>query len=348
MRRRTFYRQLLAGAAAALSVPAWAAHTPVAHKRGLIKPPALKKGDTVGLITPASAATDEAIQRAFTNLETMGFVVKPGEHLRKNNGFLAGTDDERLADLHAMFADTQVKAVWCARGGYGCTRLLPRVDFKLIRRNPKILIGYSDVTALLNAIHTQTGLVTFHGPVAVSEWPGYSRDRLTETLVEGRNPTLLLPASDNLLKPDSAYKMKVISLGRVGGALVGGNLTLLQSLVGTPYAPNLKGKILFIEDVGEKPYRIDRMLTHLKQVWPLHDLAGIALGIFEDCQPEPDDKSFGLLETLTEQLSGLNVPVLYGLSFGHITDQFTLPLGIQASIDTNSGILSLLESGVSH
>lgn len=348
MRRRTFSQRLLAGAAA-LAAPALAgAANTSAQARKRIKPPALKKGDTVGLIAPASSLTDEGIQRAYTNLESMGLVVKPGRYLAEVNGFLAGTDEQRLADLHDMAADPQVKAIWCARGGYGITRLLPSIDYRLFRRNPKIIIGYSDVTALLNAVHTQTGIATFHGPVAAAEWPAYTRDRLAEVIIEGRNPTLLLPAPGNLLYPDSHYKMQVIRSGRVSGRLVGGNLTLLQALVGTPYAPDVRGKILFIEDVGEKPYRIDRMLTHLRQVWPIHQAAGIALGIFADCQPGPDDRSATLLETLTERLADLGPPVLYGLSFGHIAEQFTLPMGVEASLDTESGILGLLESGVSH
>ena len=289
------------------------------------EPPArLSKGDTVGLISPASYIDDDALQRAYEHIEGLGLNVKPGRYLRAERGFLAGTDDQRLGDLHAMFGDSKVSAVWCARGGYGSARLLPRLNFNLIRRNPKILIGYSDITALLNAITRETGMVTYHGPVGSSDFTEYTERYLRAAILEGEEWQAIVPPEDGV---GDRY---IIRPGNASGQLWGGNLSLLAAVAGTDYAPPVEGNLLFIEEIGEKPYRIDRMLTQLRQAWKLERAAGIVLGQFNDCEPDKGDRSLSLRETLTGQLADLGVPVAYGMPIGHIKDMCTLPVGARA------------------
>lgn len=279
-------------------------------------------------------------------MNDLGFKVKLGKYATAINGFLAGTDAQRVEDIHWAFSDKEIDAIWCVRGGYGLSRILPQIDYRLIKRNPKVFIGYSDITALHLAIHQNTGLVTFHGPVASSTYSDYPKKHIVNTLMELVVPARIEISSDNAAKNTLLYKTEVITNGTARGRLIGGNLSLLSALAGTPYGLRIiKGKILFAEDVGEKPYRIDRMLTQLRQSVNLRDLAGIALGIFEGCEA-PDDKSQTVIDVVKDQLGGLGIPVIYGLSFGHIRDQFTLPIGVKAELDVQSASLTLLESGV--
>jgi len=303
-------------------------------------PPRLKPGDTVGLITPGSYISDDGVDKAVKNLESLGLKVKKGKNLRAENGFTAGTDAERLADLHAMFADPEVNAIWCARGGYGCGRLLPQIDYKLIRRNPKILIGYSDITALAIAVAKETGLVTYHGPVGSSDFTEYTLGYLRGAVMEGeRYSPIIRP---EVTAEGSVYEAYTITPGRATGSLWGGNLSLLAASAGTAYEPPIKGSLLFIEDIGEDPYRIDRMLTQLRQAWDLQRCAGIALGVFKGCEADADDRSLTLRETLTGRFSDLGIPVAYGFPFGHIRDMCTLPMGVRAEMDTEGMRLRVL------
>lgn len=312
----------------------------------IVKPQRLSKGDTVAVVAPSSGVSPENFEKALQNLADLGLKTKIGKSARATNGFLAGTDKERLADLHEAFADTEVKAIWCARGGYGATRFLPELDFNLIRKNPKILVGYSDITALHLAIHQATNLVTFHGPVASSNFSDYAKTHVVNALMNLSAPYKVELSPDNVAKESNLFKTETITGGKCRGRLIGGNLSLLTAMAGTPFAlQNLKGKLLFIEDVGEQPYRIDRMLTQLKQSVNLRQLAGIALGVFEDYNPK-DSSSQSVIQVLKERLGDLGIPVIYGLSFGHIRDQFTLPIGIEAELDTGNATLTFLESGV--
>ena len=274
------------------------------------------------------------------------FRFKLSKNIRAKRGFNAGTDKERLDDLHAMFADTGVQAVWCARGGYGCSRLLPNIDYKLIQSNPKVLIGYSDVTALLQAIYKKTGLICFHGPVGASELTDYTKEQVTAVLIEGKSDYTIQLASENQSHEDPLYHSRVIREGTGRGILVGGNLSLLAAMAGTDFEIDLKGKLLFIEDIGEKPYRVDRMLTQLRQAQDLQKLSGIALGVFADCEAKKDDLSLSLAETLEDRLKDLGIPVIYGISFGHISNQCTLPVGIEAELNTSNQTITLLENAV--
>ncbi|MCL4123404.1 UNVERIFIED_CONTAM: hypothetical protein GTU68_006732 [Idotea baltica] len=303
-----------------------------------VKPKRLKEGDTIGLIAPGSSLSEAALEKCISNLEGVGFKVKTGKHWKNQYGYLAGTDKERLYDIHSMFADDTVDGIWCARGGYGCTRLLPYLDYNLIKRNPKILIGYSDITALLNAIYQQTGLVTFHGPVGSSEFNDYSLDGWKEVLMN--------PESSLDIEHSSTAEIVEIFSGKAQGTLVGGNLTLLAAMCGTPYQVDMKDKLVFIEDVGEKPYKIDRMLTQLLQASSLDQASGIILGTFNDCEPDEDDRSLSLIQCFEDRLGSMNIPISSGFSFGHISEQFTLPIGVEALFDASKGKLRFVESGV--
>ncbi len=326
-----------ATAASALSFTA-------APKKRLIKPRRLRKGQTIGLITPGSFLADEGLQKAVTNLENLGFQVKMGKNIRAEMGYVAGTDPQRLADLHDMVQDSQVDAIWCARGGYGCSRLLPYIQYDLFKKYPKALIGYSDITALHVAIHQATGLVTFHGPVGASDFTEYTALQLQKVLMEpeaGPSPVLRAPGEDS--GPFAPYTIRP---GVASGPLMGGNLSLLSALAGTDFQAKVKGKLLFVEEVGEKPYRVDRMLVQLLQSCDVRQAAGIMLGVFADCEAAEGDRSLSLSDTLKGQLAGLGIPVAYGISFGHVKDQCTLPLGIPAQFDAGSLQFRLLEPAV--
>ena len=277
----------------------------------------------------------------------LGLKVKSGKFAKSVNGFIAGTDKERLEDLHWAFEDKEIRAVWCLRGGYGATRYLPDIDYNLVRKNPKILIGYSDITALHTAIHQNTGLVTFHGSVATSTFSDYAKNHVVNTLMNPSAPYKVELSPVNVAKEAPEFKTRVIVKGKGRGKLIGGNLSLLTAMAGTPFAlKNTKGKLLFIEDVGERPYRLDRMFVQLKQSVDLRELAGIALGVFTECDP-PDNISQTVFDVVQDHLSNLGIPVIYGLSFGHIRDQFTLPVGIEVELDTGNATMTFLESGVS-
>jgi len=342
MQRRKFVQQ-----AALLTVMAGACGTTTTTTPSKIfRPNRLRRGDLIGLATPGSYIPDRDLEKAVKNVESLGFRVKLSKNIRAKRGYNAGTDAQRLEDLHALFADKEVAGIWCARGGYGCTRILPSLDYALIRRNPKAIIGYSDVTALLLAIFRETGLITFHGPVAASELTDYSRAQFIATLMEQRQE-VAIHIPEVLSRQDKpGYKAQTIGGGTASGVLTGGNLSLLAAMAGTPHAPDFSGRIVFMEDVEERPYRIDRMLTQLRQACNLEKAAGIVLGVFVDCRPEADVPSLSLMECLEDQLAGLGIPVVYGMPIGHISNQCVLPLGIEARLNADEKTLTLLESGV--
>ncbi|MEP2023421.1 MAG: LD-carboxypeptidase [Reichenbachiella sp.] len=348
MDRRSFVKKsAVASAASLLTINMANAQT--SEGLQLIKPKAIKKGDTIGLITPASAVTRQAFEKAVENLEAMGFVVKYTDNMSVRKGFLAGTDQQRLDDLHQMFGDSNIDGIVCARGGYGSGRLLPNINYDLIKANPKVLIGYSDITALLYGIHQKTGLVCFHGPVGASEYSEFTEKGFEQVLMKGKAAKFERP-KDWKENQDPAFQSLSIVEGVAEGALVGGNLSLMCSLMGTPYDIDFTDKIVFIEDVGESPYRVDRMLTQLLNSGKLAQAKGIAMGVFNGCETKPDDPDFALSTSLEnvlkDRLGDLNVPVLYGLPIGHIDDNATLPFGIQTELDVEKGSLSLLEAGV--
>lgn len=318
----------------------------------IIKPKKLKAGDAVGLIAPGSYISEQELLTSITNLESLGFKVKYSKYILEQNGYLSGNDEQRVYDLHEMFTDKNIKGIFCARGGYGCMRILNLLDYDLIKNNPKSIIGFSDITALLYAIYQKTGLICFHGPVGISSMNDYTLNYFKKTIMEKRNSLLLKNAREENEETDPTYNKYVITSGVAEGILVGGNLSIVAALVGTPYFVGLENKILFLEEIGEEPYRIDRMLTQLILSGEMQKVKGVALGVFRKCESKEIDpsfeKSFSLSQVLFDRLQNLGVPVMYGMSFGHIRNKMTLPFGIRAKLDTKNQTLTLLENCVTN
>lgn len=315
----------------------------------VLKPPRLHYRDVIGIAAPASPPPDpKAIDRSVAALESLGFRTRLAPNVRKRWGFLAGTDQERASDLMTLFADKEVDAIFCVRGGYGAGRLLPLLDYKLIRANPKILVGYSDITALHCALLRKAGLVSFHGPMLNSDLikPG-----LPEYTLQGLLRTLMRPAAPGSIC--QGYRQKTISVLQTGfasGRLVGGNISLLCAALGTPFEPPFKRKILFFEEVDEPPYRLDRMLTQLLAGGRLRSVAGIAVGRNRNCHDPKAGRGNEYRQTLEdvlrERLLPLGVPLVIGLPFGHVRHNATLPVGARASLNTETGDLVILEPAV--
>lgn len=314
-----------------------------------IKPQRLVPGDTIGVIAPASAPADPSnIDRALSRLEDLGFKPKPARNLRKRWGFLAGSDRDRAADLMSMFADPKVKAIFCLRGGYGTARLLPLLDYELIRTHPKILIGYSDITSLHCALLTKANLVSFHGPMLNSD---LIKTRLPDFTLQSLLRTLSRPEpAGSLCRNYPGRPTQVLRGGRVAGRLIGGNISILCATLGTPYQPCFRNCILFFEDLDEVPYRFDRMLTHLLNAGVLQQAAGVAIGVNVRCE-DPKAGTFkeyrqSLCDVLKERLRPLKVPVVLGLPFGHTPCNATLPVGVRAMLDAFKGDLVIQEAAV--
>ena len=291
-----------------------------------IKPPRLERGDGIGIIAPAGPVNHSEVQPSLNLLESIGYRIVPAPHLYQREGYLAGGDDSRLEDLHAMFQNEDVKAIFCARGGYGTLRLLDKINYGLISRNPKMIVGYSDITALLLAIYKKTGLVTFHGPV-VSE------------LKKNENQNLSLLLDLLLNKASLTFKLiggEALIPGKTEGILLGGNLSLISHLIGTPFMPTLKKKILFVEERGEALYRIDRMLTHLRLSGLLDQVEGLIMGRFTECGDISD-----INQLVMDIVSDMDIPIASGLPVGHGAQNVTLPLGLRATLDTEQMILSI-------
>jgi muramoyltetrapeptide carboxypeptidase len=304
------------------------------------------------MVAPSAAPNEpERIRFAIDTVESLGFKVKPGAHLFDRDGYLAGSDAARADDLNAMFADDGVDAIWCVRGGYGASRILPALDYALMQRKPKALIGYSDITALHVAIHRHAGLVTFHGPVAFRAFTPYSLSELKRVLWTGETPVRLggpPPFERAEGRVDWENRVTTLVPGKARGRLLGGNLCLMSHLCGTPYFPDLRGAILFLEDVEEAYYRIDRMLTQLWLSGALAGVAGVAFGKFTNCNSSPFFlQNRPLDDILAERCRALGVPAVSGIMVGHIEDQTTLPVGCLAELDADAGTLTLLEPGVS-
>lgn len=307
-------------------------------------PVPLNPGDTVGLVSPSGATDDSlSIQLAREAMEALGLRVKVGVHALSRNGHLAGTDAERAGDLNAMFADREVKGIICVRGGSGAARLLPLLDYERIRRNPKVLLGYSDITALHCALQAKTGLVTFHGPIGSGSWNRFNAEQFRQLfferrLMEYRNKQ---EAGDELVPRRN--RTMTINPGKARGALVGGNLAVLSALAGSSYLPAFEGKILFLEDVSEAPYRIDRMMSTLKLMGALDRIAGFVWGECSDCNPGGGYGSLTIEQILDHYLKPLKVPAYRGAMIGHIREQFILPVGGEVELDADAGTLRMLQ-----
>lgn len=314
-----------------------------------IKPKRLKEGDTIGLIAPGSYISQQELDESITKIKSLGFKVVYLEGILNRSGYLAGDDKRRADELHTMFSRKDVNGIICARGGYGCTRILPLLNYNLIKDNPKVIIGFSDVTALLYGLYTKTGLISFHGPVGISTFNEFSLYYFKKVLMSPED-RLVLNNTGVLPADEAAEKPVTIRSGKAHGELAGGNLSVAVSLIGTPYDINTEGKILFFEETGEEPYRIDRMFTQMMEAGKFEKAAGIMLGIFDKCESKEAGLSakfsFSLLEVLYDRLFDLGIPVIYGLSFGHIRNKFTIPVGINAELDVDNFSLTILENAV--
>ena len=314
----------------------------------VVRPPKLVAGSRVALIAPAGPLLEQDdLTRAEALCRVLGYEAVLGKSAHARHGYLAGTDDQRLTDLNSALADPSIDAIWCIRGGYGSIRLLDRVDYEAISRQPKIVIGFSDITTLLNALTRLTGVVTFHGPVARASMTPFSR-RHFEVVLTGAGAAGRL---ERLPEPPGvllSQENRIVTLhpGVAEGPLVGGNLTLLQCLIGTPYFPDMSGAILFLEDVGEDLYRVDRMLSHLRLVGALQRLAGVVIGRFTDLERASPDGALGFDQVMAHFLRPLGIPAAYGFPIGHIEEQWTLPLGVKARLDAGAGEVELLEPAV--
>ncbi|MEO7985950.1 MAG: LD-carboxypeptidase [Gemmatimonadales bacterium] len=304
-----------------------------------VRPPRLRRGSRVSLIAPAGPLLGpDDITRAVGLCRALDYEPVVAPHAAGRYGYLAGTDSDRLADLNDAFRDESIDAVWCLRGGYGLTRILGGVDFESLARRPRAVIGFSDITALLAGVNRIAGIVAYHAPVARKPMPPFSRRQFERVLTRAEPAGALERVPDEPVVP--------MREGIAEGPLAGGNLSLLQCLIGTRWFPDLVGAILVLEEVNEDLYRVDRMLAHLRAVGALDRLAGVAVGRFTDLRHDPVEGSFGLEELLAQYLLPLGIPVACGFPFGHIDDQWTLPLGVRARLDAGRGTLEVIEPAV--
>ncbi len=333
-------RSLIAGGAALTALaatPAW--------PRDRAKPPRLAIGDTVGVVSPASTLeTPDGLRIAEHWIRGMGLIPKFGPNAGGRWGYLAGTDDQRASDLNAAFSDPEVKAVFAVRGGWGGARILPLLDWEAIRANPKLLIGFSDVTALHLAFAARAGYATIHGGNATSSWRKTSWESLWRLAFAGGTPTL----GGAEIEAETGRLARTITGGMATGRLLGGNLTILSTLMGTPWLPDLTGAVLFLEDVNEAEYRVDRMFQQLKLAGVLDGLAGIVFGQCTECATTaPDYAGFTLDQIIDHYCAPLGIPALTGFDTGHIANQLSLPSGAMVELDADARTVRVLEPVVS-
>lgn len=345
MKRRHFL-----GSAAALSAATlggWRRTTAAAARPATIKPKRLAAGDTVALVAPASATFNTIeLQIARESLEALGLKVLVGGHLLDRHGYLAGQDKDRAADINRFFADDAIRAVLPIRGGWGSSRLLPYLDFETIQRHPKIVLGFSDITALHMAIQAKTGLVTFHGPNGTGRWDDFSVGWVRRVLFDAEAATL-----DNLhdkgeFLVQTEHRVQTITPGTARGRILGGNLTVLTAIIGSPFVPDFEDAILFVEDVGEDIYRIDRMMTTLKLAGVLDKLRGFIWGTCSECEPGEGFGSLTFEEIFADHVAPLKIPAWQGAMIGHRIPQFTIAEGVQVEIDATAGRIRMLEPAV--
>ena len=304
----------------------------------------LKIGDTIGLIGPSGAVREEgAVDQAIAYMQELGYKVKVGESAHARYGYLSGTDEVRARDVNAMFADPEVDAIVCTRGGYGTMRMLDLLDYDMIRKNPKIFVGFSDITAMHIAFLEKCGLVTFHGPMA-TRWKAEFVDGFTQpAFMNAVTKVEPLGALDNA---PGYHERKTVNHGSAEGILVGGNLSLIAGTIGTPYEINTKDRILFIEEIGERTYCVDRMLTQLRLAGKFEDCAGIVFGDFNDCPVEYPAFGLTLEEVIRDVAATCGKPVFTGLQAGHVTPKLTLPFGVRCRMDADNCTLTILEAAV--
>ncbi len=342
-------RDFLAAMSALLAAPGLCAQTPptAGQRLAVLRPRRLKPGDTIGLVNPSGAIYErEPYALTIETLVALGFKVREGANLRARYGHFAGTDAQRAADLNTMFADPAIDGILAVTGGSGANRILPLLDYASIARNPKFFGGFSDITALLNAINARTGLVTFHAPVGISEWNEFSVRHWRGAVVDAQALTLRNESDKSNTPAPREHRIQTLRAGLARGHLVGGNLAVLSSMAGSPYLPSFDGAILFLEEINEYIYRVDRMLSTLRNAGLLGRLAGVVLGAFTNCKPGDGYGTLTLDEVFDDYFLPLNVPVYAGAMFGHIARKFTLPVGLEAEIDAAAGTLRFLQPAV--
>lgn len=305
----------------------------------VLKPMALKKGDLVGICAPAGCVSEPGEVLEFTDvLKDLGFRVKKGKNVASRYGYFSAPDESRAAEFMELIKDPEVKAIFFVRGGWGCARIMPFIDFQVIKDNPKVIMGFSDISTLLNAITFKTGLITFHGPNGNASWNSRTLEYFHSLMVHGETHTFFNRSED--------LKIRTINSGIVEGELAGGNLTVISSMIGSDYLPDWSGKILFLEDLKEEPYRIDRMLTQLKLAGVLDKVNGVVLGAFRECIAEEPDRAFTVDEVFDQHFKALNKPVYANAQFGHVVNKFILPLGTRVRVNATKGTIEMMESGV--
>lgn len=310
------------------------------EKRAAIKPNRLFANDLIAVCAPAGPLRDTSHADVFKNkLQSLGFRVVLGKNVKTTHGFFTATDQERADELMDFVRNPEVKAIVCMKGGWGCARILDKLDYELIRKNPKVIMGFSDITSLINAITMYSGLVTYHGPSGNSTWNDFSLEYIRKVLVHAEKVIYKKgPSTDDVITTHSP--------GIAEGELFGGNLSVLTAMIGTPYFPDPTGKIMFLEEVKEEPFRIDRMIVQLEQAGIIEKLNGIIIGKFRDCVAEEPDFSFTCEEIYKDHFSGLKIPVYSGAMIGHIVNKFTIPIGVRARMNADKGELELLEPSV--
>lgn len=341
-------RQFMAATATTgLSSSAALAQTAAPPRLPALRAPRLKPGDTVALINPSNAIYERApYVTTIEALQALGFKVREAPHLRARYGHFAGTDAQRAGDVNAMFADPTVHGILAMTGGSGGGRILPLIDYGAIRRTPKFFGGFSDLTALINAINAKTGLVTFHCPMGNSEWNAFDAEQFRGAVMDAQALLLANPQDRTEGLVNKTNRTAVIRSGKARGPLVGGNLAVFSAMAGSGYWPRMEGAILCLEDVNEYIYRVDRMLSTLKLAGALDNLAGVVLGAFTKCEPGDGFGTLTLDEVFDDYFTGLNIPVFSGASFGHIRRKFTLPLGLDVEMDADAGTIRYLQAAV--
>lgn len=298
-------------------------------------PKRLQPGDTVGLVAPAGIIYDDSeFKRMQKELADLGLRTVFGDHVKDRHGYFAGTDEGRASDLNAMFENPDIDGVMAVRGGWGCPRILPYLDFKMIASNPKVYCGFSDNTTLHHALMAFSNLQTFHGPNGNSDWTDLTKQSFETVIMNGVGEMY-----------ESISDVMTLRPGKVQGKLIGGNLSILVTTLGTPYQADYAGALLFVEDIGEDTYKIDRMLSHLEQAGVLNQISGFIFGKCTDCSAGTEP-TFSLIEVMDHYLSRYDIPAIYNADIGHEPDNFTIPVGAMAELDADAGLITLLHPAV--
>lgn len=347
--RRSFIKK--SGALAALSAASFSGLQAAslkpsqASKVPRILPKRLSKGDLIGLVTPGSSVSEEELSDCISKLEKLGFRTTYNETVLSEYGYFAGPDQERADELMDMFSREDVDAIWCVRGGYGSIRILELLDYEVIGQNPKVFIGYSDITAILTAIFQETGLVTFHGLVGTSDFNGFTKRSIRNVLMYPAKDNKYPYKRDKATRDNPEFDRYTLYSGKAEGELIGGNVSVLDSIIGTRFEPDFENKLVYLEDIGEKTYRVDKMIFHLLSGTNLKQAAGIVMGVFADCNVN-EEPTLSLREALDDLLVPLGIPISYGLAFGHIKRMVSIPTGIGAALDADKNTFRLLEAAV--